>query len=75
MARAYARRMSVPELQAAEQFFTSPAGQAYIANSNDFMSDPDIVAVQRDMMQRMMGQLPALMTKMKQDVHAAGASK
>jgi len=72
MARAYARRLSLPELQAAEQFFTSPAGQAYIANSNVFMSDPDIVAVQRDMIQRMMGRVPAMMTKMKQDAHAAG---
>lgn len=50
MARAYARRFDVAQLQEVERFFRTPTGMAYMRASATIMSDPDIAAFQRDMM-------------------------
>lgn len=50
MARAYARRFTLEQLQALQAFFETPAGRAYVEQAPTLMSDPDILAVQRMMM-------------------------
>ena len=50
MARAYARRFTLEQLQALQAFFETPAGRAYVEQAPTLMSDPDILAVQRTMM-------------------------
>lgn len=50
MARAYARRFTIEQLQALQAFFETPAGRAYVEQAPTLMSDPDILAVQRTMM-------------------------
>lgn len=50
MARAYARRFSLAQLQEINAFFDTPAGRAYAEQAPSLMSDPDILAAQRAMM-------------------------
>lgn len=50
MARAYARRFTLDQLQAISAFFDTPAGRAYAEQAPTLMSDPDILAAQRAMM-------------------------
>lgn len=66
MARAYARRFTLDQLQALHTFFETPAGRAYAERAPSLMSDPDILAVQRAMMTEMM-------TGMEQRIAAFGA--
>ncbi len=46
MAHAYARRFTVAQLAEMRAFFTTPTGQAYVAQSMTIMSDPDVAAWQ-----------------------------
>jgi hypothetical protein len=50
MARAYARRFTLEQLQAISAFYETPAGRAFAEQAPSLMSDPDILAVQRTMM-------------------------
>ncbi|WP_158298882.1 DUF2059 domain-containing protein [Sphingomonas psychrotolerans] len=50
MARAYARRFTLDQLQALDTFFQTPAGRAYVELAPTIMTDPDLMAVQRSMM-------------------------
>ncbi len=76
MAKAYARQFSTTELNDLKAFFTSASGQAYIRKSPTMMADPDIAAVQRQMMESSMKRLPADMTKMVEELkQAASADK
>lgn len=50
MARAYARRFTLEQLQAISAFYETPAGRAFAEQAPTLMSDPDILAVQRTMM-------------------------
>lgn len=50
IARAYARRFTLDQLQAIDAFFQTPAGHAYVTQAPLVMTDPDFLAVQRSMM-------------------------
>lgn len=52
MARAYARRFSLAQLNDIDAFFGTPSGRAYAEQAGALMSDPDIIAVQRAMMMK-----------------------
>ncbi|KRC79855.1 hypothetical protein ASE13_12360 [Sphingomonas sp. Root241] len=66
MARAYARRFTLDQLQAIDAFFQTPAGHAYVTLAPTVMADPDFLAVQRSMM-------TDAMTGMQQRMAALGA--
>lgn len=66
MARAYARRFTLDQLQAIDSFFQTPAGHAYVTQAPLVMTDPDFLAVQRSMM-------TDAMTGMQQRMAALGA--
>lgn len=66
MARAYARRFTLDQLQAIDVFFQTPAGHAYVTQAPLVMTDPDFLAVQRSMM-------ADAMTGMQQRIAALGA--
>jgi hypothetical protein len=66
MARAYARRFTLDQLQALDTFFQTPAGRAYVEVAPTIMTDPDLLAVQRSMM-------TDAMTGMQQRMAALGA--
>lgn len=59
MARAYARRFSLAEMDDMKRFFSSPTGQAYVLKSPTVMSDPDVLAWSQAMMTRAMARGPA----------------
>lgn len=50
MARAYARRFTLDQLETIDGFFQTPAGRAYAELAPSIMSDPDVLAAQRKMM-------------------------
>jgi hypothetical protein len=50
MSRAYARRFDIAQLEEIERFFRTPTGLAYMQASMTIMSDPDVGAWQRTMM-------------------------
>lgn len=56
VATAYARRFSEAELAELRRFFASPAGQRFAVEAPTVMVDPDVMAVQRNMMQQAMDQ-------------------
>ncbi|WP_081668592.1 DUF2059 domain-containing protein [Sphingomonas phyllosphaerae] len=59
MARAYARRFDVAQLEELQRFFATPTGQAYMQAAMTIMSDPDVAAVQRNMMVEAMSRVQA----------------
>jgi len=59
MARAYARRFDVAQCRDIKAFFATPSGRAYMQQSLTIMSDPDVAAWQRTMMQSSMANMQA----------------
>lgn len=59
MARAYARRFDVAQCRDIKAFFATPSGRAYMQQSLTIMSDPDVAAWQRSMMQSSMANMQA----------------
>ncbi len=59
MARAYARGMSVTELDDTTRFLKTPSGKAYLGKSMTIMVDPDVVAWQQAMMKKAMARMPS----------------
>lgn len=57
MARAYARRFDVRQLGEIKAFFETPTGRAYMRSSLTIMSDPDVAAWQRDLMNQSMSRV------------------
>jgi hypothetical protein len=51
MARAYARRFTVAQLNDVSAFFDTPAGKLYAEQASTVMADPDVLAAQRAMME------------------------
>lgn len=58
LARAYARRFDLKQLDDIRAFFDTPTGHAYSQISIAAMSDPDVVAWQRNVMARSMSHFP-----------------
>ncbi|TDN85519.1 DUF2059 domain-containing protein [Stakelama pacifica] len=54
MAHAYARRFDTQQLGELQAFFATPTGRAYMEQSMQVMSDPDVAAWQRSLMQQSM---------------------
>ena len=52
MAHAYARRFDVKQIGELQTFFATPTGKAYMEQSMQVMSDPDVAAWQRSLMQQ-----------------------
>ncbi|MGN7998141.1 DUF2059 domain-containing protein [Sphingomonas sp. 22176] len=52
MARAYARRFTVAQLNDVSAFFDTPSGKLYAEQSPTVMADPDILAAQRAVMEK-----------------------
>ena len=57
MARAYARRFTVAQLQEIRAFFETPTGQVYMHQALTVMSDPEVGAWQQNLMRRSMSHL------------------
>lgn len=74
MERAYARRFTVAQLNEVSAFFVTPTGRFYMDQSMTIMSDPDVVAWQRSLMQQAMAHTEQDM-KALQDEIAAKAGK
>lgn len=78
MARAYARRFTLAQLEAIDGFFQTPAGRAYAEQAPAIMTDPDVLAAQRKMMTEAMAameeRLGALVTTV-EDAAKAKAAK
>lgn len=54
MERAYARRFTTAQLDEVAAFFKTPTGRFYMDQSLEIMSDPDVLAWQRGLMQQAM---------------------
>lgn len=54
MERAYARRFTTAQLDEVSAFFRTPTGRFYMDQSMAIMSDPDVLAWQRGLMQQAM---------------------
>lgn len=50
MARAYARRFDIAQMQEIKAFFATPTGRVYMQQALTIMSDPDIAAWQQQML-------------------------
>lgn len=57
MARAYARRFTLEQIESIDAFFQTPAGRAYVERAPSIMADPDVLAAQRAMMTEAMSGL------------------
>lgn len=74
MARAYARRFTVAQLDEIAAFFRTPTGSLYVTQSMTLMSDPDVQASQRAMMAEAMKDMPQRIQKFAREAAtAAGA--
>ena len=76
---AYARRFTVSQLNEIKAFFLTPTGQIYGEQSQTLMTDPDVVAWQKDLAARSVADAqrdaPALAAKLKaiEEKHKAKA--
>lgn len=70
MARAYARRFTLEQLEAIDTFFQTPAGRAYVELAPTVMADPDFLAVQRSMMTDTMAGMQQRMTRLAAAIEA-----
>ncbi|PVX28652.1 DUF2059 domain-containing protein [Sphingomonas pokkalii] len=52
MARAYARRFTVAQLHDVSAFFDTPSGKLYAEQASTVMTDPDVLAAQRAVMEK-----------------------
>ena len=75
MAGAYARRFDVKQLAEIRAFFETPTGRVYMAASYTIMSDPDILAWQRDLMTRSMAHIQEDATKFLDSIPASSAGE
>jgi hypothetical protein len=69
MTNAYSRRFTGAQLAEMKVFFETPTGQVYVDQAAAIMSDPDVLAWQRDLMAKEFSKLPkdieALMAEIK----------
>ena len=66
LARAYAKRFTVAQLDELNSFFETPTGRAYAAESLVIMTDPEVMKKMTEIMPAMMKQMPAITQRMKQ---------
>jgi hypothetical protein len=70
MARAYARRFTVPQMGEMRTFFLTPTGQVYINEAATIVNDPDVAKWQRDLMAKEMARIPAEIQAMMAEIKA-----
>ena len=70
MARAYARRFTLEQMRDVDDFFQTPSGRAYIETAPTIMSDPDVQAAQRAMMNQTMSGMQERMAKLVETLRA-----
>jgi hypothetical protein len=70
MARAYARRFTIDQMQQVAVFFASPAGRAYMDAAPSIFADPDVAAWQQGLMRDSMARMPAAMADLKRELDA-----
>jgi len=70
MARAYARRFTLEQMRDVDDFFQTPSGRAYIETAPTIMSDPDVQAAQRAMMNQTMAGMQERMAKLVETLRA-----
>ncbi|WP_152578169.1 DUF2059 domain-containing protein [Polymorphobacter fuscus] len=58
MARAYARRLTVAQMEEAQRFFATAAGQAYVFAAPAVMADPEFAALMQTTMAKAMARMP-----------------
>lgn len=58
MARAYADHFTVAELTDLDRYFSTPTGAKYAARATTIMTDPAVMASMKDLMPKMMQQMP-----------------
>lgn len=61
MARAYANRFSLAELTELDRYFGTPTGAKYAATATTIMTDPAVTNTMKDLMPKMMQQMPRFM--------------
>lgn len=70
MARAYARRFTASQLDEIAAFFRTPTGRLYVTQSMTLMSDPDVQASQRAMMEESLKDAPQRIEQFARDAVA-----
>ncbi|WP_114521079.1 DUF2059 domain-containing protein [Altererythrobacter sp. ZODW24] len=66
LARAYAKRFSASELTDLSDFFKTPTGAHYAAESMLIYTDPQVMSAMEEMMPAMMEMFPAMMTEIEE---------
>ena len=74
-AHAYAREFSRKDLEAILAFVKTPTGQHYFARAPELLSDPDVQAANKRMMDRLLAKLPEIQRQTMQDVEDYIAKK
>ncbi len=70
MARAYARRFTLAQLNDMATFFATPTGQIYLTQAPTIMADPDVGAWMNGLMTRSMQRVPDELAKLKAEIEA-----
>lgn len=70
MARAYARRFTVPQMREMGAFFATPTGQLYIAESATILSDPDVAGWMQQTMRRALDRMPGEVSTLQAELKA-----
>ena len=70
MARAYARRFTLAQLNDMATFFATPTGQIYLTQAPTIMADPDVGAWMNGLMTRSMQRMPDELAKLKAEIEA-----
>ncbi|QNQ09632.1 DUF2059 domain-containing protein [Sphingomonas alpina] len=70
MARAYARRFTLAQLNDMATFFATPTGQVYLAQAPTIMADPDVGVWMNGLMTRSMQRMPDEVAKLKAEIEA-----
>ena len=67
LGRAYASRFTLEQLAATRDFFATPAGSAFAADSYLIFADPEMMAATVEVMPKMMSRLPEMMAALESD--------
>lgn len=65
MAHAYAARFSAAELADLDRYFGTPTGAKFAAGSTTIMTDPAVMNIMKDLMPKLVQQMPAFMAAAK----------
>jgi hypothetical protein len=72
MARSYARRLTVAQLNEGHDFYATPTGQAYAVAAASVMADPEFAGLMQSTMTKAMAQMPAQAQAMAEELKALG---